>query len=108
MRIELNRGLKLTEVLRKYHPDFPPNGLAIFFAVALDEGLSAGDVVERLEIPKATVSRNLRALGDRVSPQKEGMNLIRMEHDAADYRIRRAYLTERGRAFKEEVILALG
>ncbi|HCG9221657.1 TPA: MarR family transcriptional regulator [Vibrio parahaemolyticus] len=76
--------------------------------MALDEGLSAGDVVERLEIPKATVSRNLRALGDRVSPQKEGMNLIRMEHDAADYRIRRAYLTERGRAFKEEVILALG
>lgn len=107
MQKELKRGLKLALLLREYHSDFPPNGFAIFLHVANSEGLSSGDIIEKLKMPKATVSRNLRMLGDRVSPTREGLNLVRLEHDANDYRVRRAYLTERGKEFLRGVEEAL-
>lgn len=104
---ELNRCLKLTEVLRKQHSDFPPNGLAIFVCIAQEEGLSASDLINKLNIPKATVSRNLRLLGETLSPTKKGMNLIKLVHDPKDYRVRRGYLTDAGRAFLEEITEAM-
>ena len=103
MSKEIQRLIKLTGVLRKYHADFPPNALAIFAMLGRNEALSASDLIERLGMPKATVSRNLRMLGDRLSPTKEGLNLIRLEHDANDYRIRRGFLTEKGKEFLEPV-----
>ena len=104
---ELNRGLKLTEVLRKQHADFPPNGLAIFLSLADKEGASCTELVERLDIPKATVSRNLRMLGPLLAPHKEGMKLVEMIHDPEDYRVRRAYLTKEGKEFKANLMEAL-
>lgn len=107
MQKELKRGLNLAKLLRNYHLDFPPNGLAIFLEVSNKEGLSSTDLVEKLDMPKATVSRNLRMLGDRLGPNKAGMNLVRLEHDENDYRIRRAYLTDKGRIFLLELLKAL-
>lgn len=104
---ELQRGLKLTKTLRKYHSDFPPNGLSIFMSIAVSEGLSATDLIVRLDMPKATVSRNLRMLGSLVAPKKEGMKLIRLEHDPDDYRVRRGYLTDLGKIFLAELVVAL-
>lgn len=104
---ELNRGLRLTKTLRKYHSDFPPNGLSIFMCIAISEGLSATDLIERLDMPKATVSRNLRMLGAQVAPNKEGMKLIRLEHDPEDYRVRRGYLTDLGKEFLKDISTAL-
>lgn len=93
--------------MRKFHSDFPPNGLAIFVCIAQDEGVSASDLVHKLGIPKATVSRNLRMLGEQLSPTKKGINLIRLEHDPKDYRVRRGYLTDKGREFLTELNEAL-
>ncbi|MEG3764910.1 hypothetical protein [Alteromonas sp. 14N.309.X.WAT.G.H12] len=107
MRKELERGLNIASLLRKYHPDFPPNGFAVFLQIASNEGLSSTGLVERLGIPKATISRNLRMLGDRVSPHKDGLGLIKLEHDENDYRVRRAYLTDKGKRFLERVLQAL-
>ena len=104
---ELQRGLRLTQALRKHHADFPPNGLAIFMSIAVDEGLSASDLVERLDMPKATVSRNLRMLGSRLSAQKEGLKLLRSDNDPIDFRIRRSYLTDKGKEFLEDIVKAL-
>jgi DNA-binding MarR family transcriptional regulator len=104
---ELQRGLKLTKTLRKYHSDFPPNGLSIFMSLASSEGLSATDLIVRLDMPKATVSRNLRMLSDLISPKKTGMKLIRLEHDPDDYRVRRGYLTDLGKIFLAELVVAL-
>lgn len=104
---ELQRGLELTRTLRKYHSDFPPNGLAIFFSLADTEGASCTELVERLDMPKATVSRNLRMLGPLLSPHKEGLKLVELIHDPNDYRIRRAYLTELGKEFASDLIAAL-
>ncbi len=103
MQKELKRGLNLALMLRDYHSDFPPNGLSIFIMIASNEGLSSTEIVEKLDLPKATVSRNLRMLGDRLSPDKEGMNLVRLEHDKRDYRVRRGYLTERGQDFLQKL-----
>ncbi|EPO2258120.1 MarR family winged helix-turn-helix transcriptional regulator [Vibrio parahaemolyticus] len=99
MDTEIKRGLKLIETLKEYHHDFPPNALAIFMLVSEYAGITSGELVERVGISKASVSRNLRMMGDRISPEKEGLNLIRMEHAPEDYRVRRAYLTERGHEF---------
>ncbi|HHJ3231254.1 TPA: MarR family winged helix-turn-helix transcriptional regulator [Vibrio parahaemolyticus] len=107
MQAELSRGLKLSAVLREYIPDSTPNGFAIFMVVAQREGLAAGDLVDALDMPKSTISRNLKKLSDRFSPHKEGLDLIRLEHDDADYRVRRAFLTERGKEFLANITRAL-
>ena len=107
MSRELNRGLRLMAVLKGYHPDFPPNGLAIFMAISLDDGLSGAELTTILDIPKATVSRNLRMLGCRASAGKEGLKLLELRHDEEDYRIRRAYLTPYGKQLLKEIIEAL-
>lgn len=107
MQVELNRGLKLSAVLREYIPDSTPNGLAIFIVIAQKEGLAAGELVTELDMPKSTISRNLRKLGDRFSPHQAGLDLIRLEHDESDYRVRRAYLTKRGKEFLSAIKLAL-
>jgi DNA-binding MarR family transcriptional regulator len=99
MTIQINRALSLAKTLRKYHSDFPPNALAVFCALAREEGLSTSDIVNKLDLPKATVSRNMRFLSDRLSPDKKGLSFIRMEHDPSDYRIRRGYLTDTGKKF---------
>jgi DNA-binding MarR family transcriptional regulator len=104
---ELQRGLELTRTLRKYHADFPPNGLAIFLSLSDREGASCSELVDRLDMPKATVSRNLRMLGPLLSPHKEGMKLVELLHDPDDYRVRRAYLTEYGKEFASDLITAL-
>jgi DNA-binding MarR family transcriptional regulator len=107
MLIELQRGLNLTKVLRSQHSDFPPNGLAIFLSIANKEGMSSTELVELLDMPKATVSRNLRMLGDILSPNKEGMKLVKLIHDPMDYRVRRGYLTATGRVFLAKIRKAL-
>jgi DNA-binding MarR family transcriptional regulator len=104
---ELQRGLELTKTLRKYHSDFPPNGLAIFLSLADTEGASCTELVERLDMPKATVSRNLRMMGPLLSPHKEGLKLIELLHDPDDYRVRRAYLTDEGKQFASDIIASL-
>ena len=104
---EISRGLKLTKSLREQHSDFPPNGLAIFLSIAKQEGASSTELVQRLNMPKATVSRNLRMLSDLLAPRKEGMKLVYLEHDPDDYRVRRAYLTPKGKEFLKSLIEAL-
>ena len=104
---EISRGLNLTKALRDFHSDFPPNGLAIFISIAKQEGSSSTELMKRLDMPKATVSRNLRMLSDVLSPHKPGMKLIKLHHDPDDYRVRRAYLTPKGKAFLESIIKAL-
>jgi DNA-binding MarR family transcriptional regulator len=104
---ELQRGLELTKTLRNYHADFPPNGLAIFLSLVDTEGASCTELVERLDMPKATVSRNLRMLGPLLSPLKEGLKLVTLIHDPADYRVRRAYLTDYGKQFASDILAAL-
>ena len=104
---EISRGLKLTKSLRELHSDFPPNGLAIFLSIAKQEGASSTELVERLKMPKATVSRNLRMLSDLLAPRKEGMKLVYLEHDPDDNSVRRAYLTPQGKEFLPSHIKAL-
>ncbi len=104
---ELQRGLKLITTLKEVHSDFPPNGLAIFLSLMHKEGVSCTELVESLDMPKATVSRNLRMLGPLLSPRKDGMKLIELIHDPDDYRVRRAYLSKKGKAFAVKLLKAL-
>lgn len=73
----------------------------------MNEGISSTELVGKLDAPKATVSRNLRMLGDRMSPTREGMGLIRLDHDPKDYRVRRAFMTDKGKLFLEELVEAM-
>jgi DNA-binding MarR family transcriptional regulator len=107
MQKQLKRILRLVPLLQTHHSDFPPNGLQIFTLVAMNEGISSTELVEKLDAPKATVSRNLRMLGDRMSPTKNGMGLVSLRHDPKDYRVRRAYITEKGQTFLDELLEAL-
>ncbi len=99
MSKETQRAIKLSRTLKEFHSDFPINALAIFCCIAEEEGLSSTDLIKKLDTPKATVSRNLRLLGDRKAPNQDGLNLIQLKHDITDYRVRRAYLTEKGKDF---------
>ncbi|TAA47959.1 helix-turn-helix domain-containing protein [Corallincola spongiicola] len=88
--------IKVTEILKDLHFDFPLNGIAILMEVSCEDGVSSSDISHRLGLPKATTSRNLRMLSDRLSHEKEGLRLIELRHDEKDYRVRRAYMTLKG------------
>jgi len=59
------------------------------------EGLTHGDLAEALGVAPATVTRMVQRM--------ERGGFVRREADAEDQRISRVYLTERGRAVREEV-----
>ncbi|KAB0285654.1 MarR family transcriptional regulator [Vibrio fortis] len=68
-----------------------------------NRSIAAGELSEKLDIPKATVSRNLRMLGKKATPTKDGIHLLDMEHTKEDYRVRVAVLTEKGEEFLAEL-----
>ncbi|MFI3246464.1 MAG: hypothetical protein R3Y10_08265 [Ferrimonas sp.] len=89
---------------KNYHLDLNVNQLWAFAIVCNQEGISASELMHHTGMSKATASRALRLLADKVDPAREGYQLIELQHDPKDYRVRRAYLTPLGHQFKQALI----
>ncbi|WP_298440135.1 MarR family transcriptional regulator [uncultured Ferrimonas sp.] len=98
--MELLRVEKLATTAKQFDLDLNINQLWAFVMVCRNEGISSSELMKATGLTKATASRALRLLADKVDPKRVGYHLVELRHDPKDYRVRRAFLTEKGQAFK--------
>ena len=69
----------------------------VFLTVAMEEGVTAPQLVERFQIPQQTLSRKIRSLGQTVDDAGElqGYNLIRIVPKGKAHSL---FLTDEGKA----------
>ena len=69
----------------------------VFLTVAMEEGVTAPELVEQLQMPQQTLSRKIRSLGQTVdeSGAFQGYNLIRIVPKGKAHSL---FLTDEGRA----------
>lgn len=93
---------KLLEVLNEFvivHEHITANQMLTFLNIALEEGISQKDVVERTGIPSGTVARICAIMSDRGLEKRsqEALDLIRIVPSDKDYRFRDLFLSNKGR-----------
>ena len=80
------------------HPDYQLNSREwlVFLTVAMDEGVTAPELVQQLQLPQQTLSRKIRTLGQVVNNSGgfEGYNLIRIVPKGKAHSL---FLTDNGR-----------
>ncbi len=83
--------------------------LMILLCVALNEGLSQRELLQRLELTSITaLSRNIADLSALTSRKTPGPGLLELRSDPMNLRIKRVHLTPRGRKFVERWLGAMG
>jgi len=82
----------------------------IFVSVAMQEGLTNMDLSQILGVTKTRISLHFHLLCTHPRSRKDskGLNLLRQEVDEKDFRLKRLYLTSKGKKLKEELTELLG
>ncbi|WP_157509230.1 MarR family transcriptional regulator [Ferrimonas futtsuensis] len=91
------------EIFRDVYSEIPPQTCLMFMQVCQEEGCSIKDLQERFEMSQASASRNARLLSERVHSGRQGLGLVELRIDEQDYRIKRAFLTEKGREVRDRL-----
>lgn len=91
--------VRVLEAFRTLDPDLPIQYALSFLTVAQNEGMSVGELAERLGIAQSSASRNIAALSRWHSLGKAGLDLVQAVEDPQERRRKVVTLTDRGRAF---------
>ncbi len=92
----LDRALRFARA--KLSPDITAQRLLILIAVYFHEGLSQRELLQHLESTSITaLSRNLADLSGRTSRKMPGPELLELRTDPLNLRIKRVYLTRKGK-----------
>lgn len=87
------------EAFRTLDPDLPIQYALSFMTIAQNEGISIGELAERLGIAQSSASRNVAALSRWHSFGKAGLDLVSAQEDPRERRRKVVALTDKGRAF---------
>ena len=90
---------RVLEAFRTLDPDLPIQYALSFLTIAQNEGISVGELAERLGIAQSSASRNVAALSRWHSFGKAGLDLVQAQEDPRERRRKIVTLTDRGRAF---------
>lgn len=94
---------RVLEAFRSLDPDLPIQYALSFLTIAQNEGISIGELAERLGIAQSSASRNVAALSRWHSFGKAGLDLVQSQEDPRERRRKIVTLTENGRAFLESL-----
>lgn len=94
---------RVLEAFRTLDPDLPIQYALSFLTIAQNEGMSVGELAERLGIAQSSASRNVAALSRWHSFGKEGLDLVQAQEDPRERRRKVVTLTDRGRAFLDNL-----
>jgi DNA-binding MarR family transcriptional regulator len=101
---------RIHETIReKIHPEIPAQQLSIFYLVAENEGITQGEISKHLNMPQATVSRNVLKLASKLVEDRKGnfvdtgYGLVENRDDIVDPRRNAVYTTPKG----QEVLKAI-
>lgn len=100
---EVTTVVHVLEAFRKLDPDLPIQYALSFMTIAQSEGISIGELAERLGIAQSSASRNVAALSKWHSFGKAGLDLVQAQEDPRERRRKIVTLTDQGRAFLEEL-----
>lgn len=87
--------LDILDEMKKIAPHATLNSAQCFLVIATNPGWTSGEVQKFLGLPTTSTSRALSTLYKQARG-KPGMDLVRMETDAIDTRIKHLYLNQRG------------
>ena len=93
---EITIVVRILEELRRLDPDMPIQYALSFLTIAQNEGLSMGDLAQRLGIAQSSASRNIAALSKWHSFGKAGHDLVEAHEDPRERRRKIVRLTARG------------
>ena len=94
----LDRALRFARA--ELTADVTAQRLLILICVFFNEGLSQRELLSRLDSTSITaLSRNLADLSSWTTRKAEGPGLIELRTDPMNLRVKRVYLTARGRRF---------
>lgn len=96
---EVSTVVQVLEAFRKLDPDLPIQYALSFMTIAQSEGISIGELAERLGIAQSSASRNVAALSRWHSFGKAGLDLVQAQEDPRERRRKIVTLTDSGRAF---------
>lgn len=79
--------------------------MRVFIAIARRERVTGGELGKMLNLSTANISRCITVLSANVTPRRkaEPMGLVAQEVDTDDRRVKYAVLTEKGKAFAEQL-----
>lgn len=97
--VALSTLIRVLEEFRTLDPDLPIQYALSFLTLAQNEGLSMGELAQRLAIAQSSASRNIAALSDWHSFGKPGLGLVEAREDPRERRRKLVSLTAKGRAF---------
>ncbi|HYG84622.1 MAG TPA: winged helix-turn-helix transcriptional regulator [Azospirillum sp.] len=105
---EIATVARVLEAFRTLDPDLPIQYALSFITIAQNEGISIGELAERLGIAQSSASRNVAALSRWHSFGKAGLDLVSAQEDPRERRRKIVTLTDRGRAFLDELRAIVG
>ncbi|HYH39748.1 MAG TPA: MarR family transcriptional regulator [Azospirillum sp.] len=100
---EIATVARVLEAFRTLDPDLPIQYALSFMTIAQNEGISIGELAERLGIAQSSASRNVAALSRWHSFGKAGLDLVSAQEDPRERRRKVVALTDKGRAFLDEL-----
>lgn len=100
---EVTIVVHVLEAFRTLDPDLPIQYALSFMTIAHSEGISIGELAERLGIAQSSASRNVAALSKWHSFGKAGLDLVQAQEDPRERRRKIVTLTDKGRAFLEDL-----
>jgi len=106
---EISRLLAVMELLRKrISKSMPSQHIALFLAVAENPGITMPELMEFLDMPQGTVSRNVKLLSNYVEREagvtrRKGYNLLRTQPDPENRQILAVHMTGKGHALLKEL-----
>lgn len=99
--------LRLQNALGKIQqalPEIPLQQLMLFLAIAGDEGVTLGELCNKLDMAQSTGSRLIIGMTTRtVKKGRGGYDLVRTHEDPNDTRRKLIWLTPRGRSLVAEM-----
>jgi DNA-binding MarR family transcriptional regulator len=108
MSIEFLGVLAALEPFLRTERQIMAEAVAVFLVVAVEEGRPMNVIASRLNSEPMRMTRRVRELSKGRWQRKQGQGLVYVALDEVDSRVRRVYLTERGREVAAEIKKALG
>lgn len=105
---EIATVTRVLEAFRTLDPDLPIQYALSLMTIAQNEGISIGELAERLGIAQSSASRNVAALSRWHSFGKAGLDLVCAQEDPRERRRKIVTLTDRGRAFLDDLRAIVG
>jgi DNA-binding MarR family transcriptional regulator len=93
---EIATVIRVLEEFRRFDPDMPIQYALSFLTIAEHEGLSMGELAQRLDIAQSSASRNIAALSRWHSFGKAGHDLVEAMEDPRERRRKIVSLTSAG------------